>query len=37
LLCATTLPLVIFGGFRITVLKFSSLIHFVTSFFEFCD
>jgi hypothetical protein len=25
------LPLVIFGGFGITELKFSSLIHFVTS------
>jgi len=28
------LPLVIFGGFGISVLKFSSAIHFVTSVFD---
>ena len=34
LLCATTLPLVIFGAFGITVLKFSSVIHFETTFVD---
>ena len=34
MLCATTLPLVIFGALGIAVLKFSSVIHFETSFVD---
>jgi hypothetical protein len=34
LLCATTLPLVIFGAFGIAVSNFSSRIHWLTTFVD---